>query len=70
MLFINASNLNCKSDILLVYDMQGKVIHSEPLRVQNGYYTRDLSMIGYAEGMYLITIQTEKERLTKKMMVE
>ncbi|MBL7915600.1 MAG: T9SS type A sorting domain-containing protein [Bacteroidia bacterium] len=70
MLFINASNLNCKSDMLLVYDMQGKVVHSEPLRIQNGYYTRDLLMIGYAKGMYLITIQTEKERLTKKMMVE
>jgi len=50
--------------------MQGKVVHSEPLRIQNGYYTRDLLMIGYAKGMYLITIQTEKERLTKKMMVE
>jgi hypothetical protein len=27
-------------------------------------------LAGYAKGMYLITIQTEKERLTKKMMVE
>jgi hypothetical protein len=50
--------------------MQGKVVHSESLKIQNGYYTSDLSMIGYAKGMYLITIQTEKERLTKKMMVE
>jgi hypothetical protein len=68
--FINASNLKGKTGKLLVYDMQGKVVHSEPLKIQNGYYTRDLSMIGYAKGMYLITIQTEKERLTKKMMVE
>jgi hypothetical protein len=68
--FINASNLKGKTGKLLVYDMQGKVVHSEPLRIQNGYYTRDLLMIGYAKGMYLITIQTEKERLTKKMMVE
>ncbi|MBL7913493.1 MAG: T9SS type A sorting domain-containing protein [Bacteroidia bacterium] len=68
--FINASNLKGKSGKLLVYDMHGKVVHSEPLRILNGYYTRDLSMIGYAKGMYLITIQTEKERLTKKVMVE
>ncbi len=68
--FINASNLRGKTGKLLVYDMQGKVVHSEPLQIQNGFYTRDLSMIGYAEGMYLITIQTEKERLTKKVMVE
>ncbi|OQA12359.1 MAG: hypothetical protein BWY67_00344 [Bacteroidetes bacterium ADurb.Bin397] len=68
--FINASNLKGKSGKLLVYDMHGKVVHSEPLRIQNGYYTRDLSMEGYAKRMYLITIQTEKEQLTKKMMVE
>jgi hypothetical protein len=51
--FINASNLKGKTGKLLVYDMQGKVVHSEPLRIQNGYYTRDLSMIGYADGVYL-----------------
>ncbi|OQA11978.1 MAG: hypothetical protein BWY67_00598 [Bacteroidetes bacterium ADurb.Bin397] len=68
--FINASNLKGKSGKLLVYDMQGKVVHSEPLRIQNGYFTRDISMVGYAMGGYLITIQTEMERLTKKMMVE
>jgi hypothetical protein len=68
--FINASNLKGKTGKLLVYDMQGKVVHSEPLKIQNEYYTRDLLMIGYAKGMYLITIQTEKERLTKKMLVE
>jgi hypothetical protein len=65
--FINASNLKGKTGKLLVYDMQGKVVHSEQLRIQNGYYTRDLSMAGYAKGTYLITIQTEMERLTKKV---
>jgi hypothetical protein len=68
--FINASNLKGKTGKLLVYDMQGKVVHSEPLRIQNGYYTRDLSLAGYANGMYLISIQTEKERLTKKVMID
>ena len=50
--------------------MQGKIIHSESLRIQNGYYTRDLSMEGYAEGMYLMVVETEKERLVKKMVIE
>jgi hypothetical protein len=68
--FINASNLKGKTGKLLVYDMQGKVVHSEPLRIQNGYYTRDLSFTGYAKGMYLFSIQTEKERLTKKVMID
>jgi hypothetical protein len=66
--FINASNLKGKTGKLLVYDMQRKVVHSEPLRIQNGYYTRDLSMAGYAKGMYLVTIETGEERLTKKLI--
>jgi hypothetical protein len=68
--FINASNLKGKSGKLLVYDMQGKVVHSEPLRIQNGYYTRDLSMIGMAEGVYLVVVETEQERLVKKVLID
>ncbi|MBK9424383.1 MAG: T9SS type A sorting domain-containing protein [Bacteroidetes bacterium] len=68
--FINASNLLGKTGKLLVYDMQGKIVHSEPLRIQNGYYTRDLSMIGKAHGVYLIVLETEQELLVKKMLIE
>jgi hypothetical protein len=68
--FINASNLKGKNGKLLVYDMQGKIIHQEPLRIQNGYYTRDLSMQGKAHGVYLVIVQTEKERLTRKMITD
>ncbi len=68
--FINASNLKGKTGILLVYDMQGKVVLSEPLRVQQGYYTRDLSMMGRADGVYLVVVETELERLVKKMVIE
>ncbi|MBK6644029.1 MAG: T9SS type A sorting domain-containing protein [Bacteroidetes bacterium] len=70
MLFINASNLKSKTGRLLVYDMQGKIIHSEPLRLQNGYYTKDLSMIGRAEGVYLVVVETEQERLVKKVLID
>jgi len=68
--FINASNIKGKTGKLLVYDMQGKVIYSEPLRIQHGYFTKDLPMTEFANGIYLITIQTEKERLTKKLMID
>ena len=68
--FINASNLKGKNGKLLVYDMQGKIIHQEPLRIQNGYYTRDLTMIGWADGVYLVVVETEQERLVKKMVIE
>jgi hypothetical protein len=68
--FINASNLKGENGNLFVYDMQGKIIHQEPLRIQNGYYTRDLSMEGKVHGVYLVIVQTEKERLTRKMIME
>ncbi len=68
--FINASNLKGKTGMLMIYDLQGKVIYSEPLRIHNGYYTEDFSMVGYATGIYVVTIQTEKERLTKKLMID
>jgi hypothetical protein len=68
--FINASNLKGKNGKLLVYDMQGKIIHQEPLRIQNGYYTKDLSMQGKAHGVYLVIVQTEEERLARKMIID
>ncbi|MBK7969197.1 MAG: T9SS type A sorting domain-containing protein [Bacteroidetes bacterium] len=68
--FINASNLKGKTGKLLVYDMQGKVIHSESLRIQNRYYTKDLSMMGKADGVYLVVLETEQEWLVKKFVVE
>ncbi|MBL7914626.1 MAG: T9SS type A sorting domain-containing protein [Bacteroidia bacterium] len=68
--FINASNLKGKTGKLLLYDMQGKVVHSEPLRIQNGYYNRDLSMMGMADGVYLVVVETELERLVKKVLID
>ena len=49
--------------------MQGKIIHSESLRIQNGYYTKDLSMADRADGVYLVVIETESERINKKFVV-
>ncbi|MBL0070383.1 MAG: hypothetical protein IPP34_00390 [Bacteroidetes bacterium] len=54
---------------MLVYDLQ-ESRSQELLRIQNGYYTRDLSMIGKAEGVYLVVVQTEQERLVKKVLID
>ncbi len=68
--FINASDLKGNDGVLMMYDMQGMVIYSEDMRIQNGYYTKDLSMIGNAKGTYVVVVQTEKEQLVKKFVVE
>ncbi len=69
-LFINAAGLQGNAGMLMMYDLQGKVIYSEDMRIQNGYYTKELSMIGNAKGTYVVVVQTEKERLTKKFVIE
>ncbi len=68
--FINASDLKGNDGVLMMYDMQGKVIYSEDMRIQNGYYTKDLSMIGIAKGKYVVVVQTEKDQLVKKFVIE
>ncbi|MBK8875686.1 MAG: T9SS type A sorting domain-containing protein [Bacteroidetes bacterium] len=54
----------------MVYDMQGKIVHSEPLKILNGYYTRDLSMIGMADGVYLIVSRDGTGAVGEKMVIE
>ncbi|MBK8413793.1 MAG: T9SS type A sorting domain-containing protein [Bacteroidetes bacterium] len=59
-----------KNGNLLVYDLQGKAFTRSHSEYKNGYYTRDLSMIGRADGVYLVVIETEQERLVKKVLID
>ncbi|HMT29760.1 MAG TPA: T9SS type A sorting domain-containing protein [Bacteroidia bacterium] len=67
--FINADKLKGKNYRLRMIDILGKEVYSESGVLNSQYFTRDLNCASFASGMYLITFETEKERLVKKMQV-
>ncbi|MBP9084043.1 MAG: T9SS type A sorting domain-containing protein, partial [Bacteroidia bacterium] len=66
--FINASGLKGSQLKLIVMDISGRVVYSDIGVSTNGYFTHDLPMDNFASGLYLITIVSEKEKLTGKMV--
>ncbi len=68
--FVNASGLKGKNLKLILSDISGRILFTEDTESRTGYFTKDLSMSEYASGVYLVTIFTEREKLTKKVVVE
>ncbi len=66
--FINANGLKGSQLKLIVMDISGRMVYSEGSIATNGYFSRDLPMNDFASGLYLITIFTEKEKLTGKIV--
>ena len=77
-LFVNAQHLKGKSITLTIYDVTGKLIYNTarvltPLGVggsAGGYFTQDVNCSALAKGMYIVSLQTEKEKLVNKFVVE
>ena len=66
--FINASGLKGSQLKLIVMDISGRIIFTERGVSANGFFSRDLPMNEFASGLFLITIVSEKEKLTGKMV--
>jgi len=66
--FINAKGLQGKKYYLQVLDLSGKLIYQQQGNTESGYFTKDLPMEGLASGMYIVNLQTEKEKLSKKFV--
>ena len=72
-LFINAQHLKGTTYMLTVTDMMGRVVYgtSGGGRVTGGgYFTMDLDCSRFAQGMYIVTVTTYKEQLSKKFVKE
>ncbi|MBL0343622.1 MAG: T9SS type A sorting domain-containing protein [Bacteroidetes bacterium] len=67
--FINADKLKGKNYRLRMVDVLGKEVYTESGALNSKYFTRDLNCASFASGIYLITFETEKERLVKKMQI-
>ena len=66
--FINASNLSGTKGTIEIFDVQGKMVHREVMKIENGYYTRDFNMTGMADGMYFVNLITSGQRLSGKII--
>nr|MBK9653856.1 T9SS type A sorting domain-containing protein [Bacteroidota bacterium] len=69
-LFVNASGLKGKNVTITIYDGRGSAIKNYELKIINGYATIDVDCSGWASGLYVVHLQTEKEMLSKKFVKE
>jgi hypothetical protein len=67
--FINAKDLKGRNYSLSVFDLTGREVYKEE-GTTSSYYTKDLNCSTFANGMYIVTLQTEKEKLVKKFVKE
>ena len=69
-LFINASGLMGKNYSLYIVSMNGSEIYKENGFLTSEYYTKDFHCDKLSSGTYLVLLETEKERLVKKFIVD
>ena len=53
---------------MMLYDILGNKVYSEEGKLTSEYFTKDLRLQNFSKGMYIVTLQTEKERLVKKFV--
>ena len=68
--FINADGLKGKKYVLTVTDLLGHIIFRENGSLDGQYYTHDLHMQSYADGMYIVSLVTDKEAMSGRLVRE
>lgn len=63
-------NIRGKNCVLQIFDMNGKEVFSSIKTTQPPYYTQDVNCSAFADGMYVVSLTTEKEKLVKKFVKE
>lgn len=53
-----------------VTSMSGAVVLSETLSTQNGFYTKDLDLSSLAGGIYLVSLTSNSQTITKKLILK
>ncbi|MBA2563281.1 MAG: T9SS type A sorting domain-containing protein [Chitinophagaceae bacterium] len=68
--FINANKIKGTNYHLEVFDLLGKSIFRESGKMIPPYYTKNLNCAGFAKGMYVVNLVTNKEKITKRFIVQ
>ncbi|MBL0105224.1 MAG: T9SS type A sorting domain-containing protein [Bacteroidetes bacterium] len=69
-LFVNAENLKGKEVQLTIYDLNGRVCFNKFTSIKSGYFTQDIVLTNYSTGLYVVSLTTEKEKLSDKVVKE
>ena len=68
MIHVNASKLQGKKGVLRLFDMEGRVVFEKQAEViSGGYFTTEINMSGLANGVYMVYLVTEKEKISSKI---
>ncbi|MBL0050560.1 MAG: T9SS type A sorting domain-containing protein [Bacteroidetes bacterium] len=60
-----------KNVTITIYDGRGSLMFEvQSLKAVNGYFTLDLDCSGWAGGLYVVHLGTEREVLSKKFIIE
>ena len=68
--FINADGLTGKKYVITIADLQGHLIYRSNGKLEGHYYTHDFNAQTFADGLYIISLITDKEALSGKFSKE
>jgi hypothetical protein len=66
--FINADKLKGKQFSFKLYDTSGRALYSEKGNLSIPNFIKDLFMQPFTQGVYMIVLQTDKEKLSAKFV--
>ncbi|MFZ7105462.1 MAG: T9SS type A sorting domain-containing protein [Bacteroidota bacterium] len=69
-LFVNGQQLKGKQGSLSLYSVTGQLLRREEISIQPPYYTRQWDLTGTAPGVYIVVLETEKERVSGRVVIE
>ena len=69
-LFVNGQYLRGKQGSLALYSVTGQLLRREEISIQPPYYTRQWDLSGTAAGVYIVVLETEKEQVSGRVVVE
>jgi hypothetical protein len=69
-LFVNAQHIKGRNCLLQINDMNGRKVFSLTKQTQPPYFTQEIDCSTLSSGVYVVSLQTEKEQLVKKFVKE
>ncbi len=68
LVYVNAAGIKGGSYCLQIIDVMGKTVYSHKEKTQASYFSKEISCAVWRSGVYLVNLQTEKEKLTAKVV--